>query len=305
LSRVARAGRTTLIIGKTGTGKELVARSLHSLSPRRDQPFVTVHCGALPDTLVESELFGHTRGAFTGAREGRGGLVRAAAAGTLFLDEINSLSLGAQARLLRFLDTGEYRPIGSDHCERSDAWVIAATNRDLTEQARDACFRQDLLYRLDVVKLSVPTLHERGNDVLFLAEHFLAMAGGPDLRFSEAARQAMLCHAWDGNVRELKNRVENAALMVEGDIIGPTDLGLGPPSPEASDEPERRPGHSADLERQLWGLIEREGMTLGEAVQHCERVLIQGALKAAGDNRTHAAQRLGIHVRTIFKKLAV
>ncbi|MFH1466812.1 MAG: sigma-54 dependent transcriptional regulator [Pseudomonadota bacterium] len=302
LPRVARAGKTTLIIGATGTGKELVARSLHSLSLRRDRPFVTVHCGAIPDTLVESELFGHTRGAFTGAREGRAGLVRAAASGTLFLDEINSLSLAAQARLLRFLDAGEYRPIGSDRCERSDAWVIAATNRDLSEQTQDDGFRRDLLYRLDVVKLRVPTLHERGGDILVLAEHFLAEAGGTGMRFSEPARLAMLRHVWDGNVRELRNRVENAVLMADGDLIEPSDLGLA----RTRSEPDMEPDHdlSGDLERMLWGLIEREGMTLGGAVQRCERVLLQEALRAEGGNRTRAAKRLGIHVRTIFKKLA-
>ncbi|MCB9761061.1 MAG: sigma-54-dependent Fis family transcriptional regulator [Alphaproteobacteria bacterium] len=300
LPRVAKAQRTTLIVGETGTGKELVARSLHQLSARRELPFVTVNCGALPDNLVESELFGHVRGAFTGAEQSRHGLVRTASRGTLFLDEVNSLSLRTQARLLRFLETGEYRPVGSDAVERSEAWIVAATNVDLQAPNRSGGFREDLLHRLQVVRVEVPPLQVRGEDILFLAEHFRDQAGGAGLAFTEGARHAMMAHAWTGNVRELRNRVESAVLLAEGDAIGVEDLGLasvpGLAATSGADD--------ARIEDTLWALVEENGLTLSEAVTLCERILIREALKAEDHNRTRAASRLGIHVRTIFKKLA-
>ncbi|HET7504629.1 MAG TPA: sigma 54-interacting transcriptional regulator, partial [Kofleriaceae bacterium] len=203
LPAVARAQRTTLISGPTGSGKEVVARSLHARSPRSAKPFVTVHCAALPDTLVEAEMFGHSRGAFTGATHWRQGLIRSAANGTLFLDEIDSLPSGAQAKLLRFLETGEYRAVGSDQTERSDAWVLAATNQDLGAQVSRGMFRADLMYRLAVVSLQVPPLAERADDVVALAEHFLGQATGGTKQLDDGARAALRSYEWPGNVREL------------------------------------------------------------------------------------------------------
>jgi two-component system nitrogen regulation response regulator GlnG len=324
LPQIARVQRTTLVCGATGTGKDLVARALHLLSARRAQPFVTIHCAALPESLIEAEMFGHCRGAFTGATQSRAGLIRTAQRGTLFLDEIDSLSASAQAKLLRFLETGEYRAVGSDRVERSDAWIIAATNQDLERRARDGAFRSDLLYRLAVVRIDLPALRDRPGDIEYLADHFLAGVGRGDKVFSAQARSALAAHPWPGNVRELKHRVESAALLTEGPQISaaalgltlderwlgrgalglpasPTALGASPAHPDAGGRgfaPEVIP-----LERELWTLIADNGLSLSAAVDLCEQLMIQAALRAEGNNRTRAAHRLGIHVRTIFKKL--
>jgi DNA-binding NtrC family response regulator len=320
ISQVARARRTTLICGPTGSGKDLIAHLLHDSSDRHDRPFVAVHCAALPEALVEAEMFGHARGAFTGATQTRSGLVRTASHGTLFLDEIDSLPASAQAKLLRFLETGEYRAVGSDRVEYSDAWVIAATNQNLNERVRTGLFRADLMFRLAVVKLEVPPLCERRADILFLAEHFLEIASHGSKRFADEARMAMLSHDWPGNVRELKHRVEAAALLCEGDMIdrAALDLTAAPAEIESGSEhpledapvvevapprPIPRPSDDDPLANQLWRMIDAEGMTLAQAVARCESMLIQSALRAESNNRTRAAERLGIHVRTIFKKL--
>jgi two-component system NtrC family response regulator len=306
LAAVARAQRTTTIVGPTGSGKELVARLLHAQSGRACRPYVTVHCAALPENLFEAELFGHCRGAFTGATQDRQGLIRSALQGTLFLDEVDSLTPGAQAKLLRFLETGEYRAVGNDRVEHSDAWVIAATNQDLHDCVRQGAFRPDLLYRLEVVHVDVPSLASRGEDVLLLADHFLQEMS-PGRSFNPAARRAMLAYGWPGNVRELKHRVESAALFTDGPIE-PAALGLElhgltavvPVSPL----PLEAPGENDALEKALWTLIEKGGYDMNGAIGFCERLLIQAALRAKGNNRTRAAERLGIHVRTIYKKLS-
>jgi DNA-binding NtrC family response regulator len=296
---IARVRRTTLICGPTGSGKEVVARSLHARSCDPDRPFVAVHCAALPENLVEAELFGHARGAFTGAERARDGLIRSAGNGTLFLDEVDSLSLPAQAKLLRYLEVGEYRAVGSDRVEHSDAWVVAATNQDLGARVSAGAFREDLMFRLQVVRLDLPPLRERGEeDILVLAEHFLAeLACGK--RFSETARAALRRHAWPGNVRELKHRVESAALLDEEELIEPAALGLTGPRP--AERPSAQTGDG--LEERLWQLVRDRGLTLLQATDLCERVIVQAALRAEGNNRTRAASRLGINVRTIYKKL--
>jgi DNA-binding NtrC family response regulator len=227
LREVARVRRTTLISGPTGAGKDVVARSLHAYSDRRDRPYVTVHCGAMPEQLIEAEMFGHSRGAFTGAIQSRGGLVRSASGGTLFLDEIDSLPASAQAKLLRFLETGEYRAVGSDQLEHSDAWVIAATNQDLAERVRGGAFRADLMYRLAVVELPVPPLRARPDDIAELAQHFLSQIDA-NKHFDEEALRAMQSYLWPGNVRELKHRVESAALFSEAPTITKRALALAP-----------------------------------------------------------------------------
>lgn len=328
IPQVARARRTTLICGPTGSGKDLIAHLLHDSSDRQDRPFVAVHCAALPETLVEAEMFGHARGAFTGATQTRPGLVRSASHGTLFLDEIDSLPASAQAKLLRFLETGEYRAVGSDRVEYSDAWVIAATNQNLNERVRNGLFRADLMFRLAVVKLDVPALCERRTDILFLADHFLEIASHGAKSFADEARMAMLSYEWPGNVRELKHRIEAAALLCEGDTIDRAALDLMPAPVEIESGSEHpledllpvaalgdiapppllpRPapvaGDDDPLATQLWRMINDDGMTLAQAVARCESMLIKSALRAENNNRTRAAERLGIHVRTIFKKL--
>ncbi len=306
LAAVARAQRTTTIVGPTGSGKELVARLLHAHSGRACRPYVTVHCGALPENLFEAELFGHCRGAFTGATQDRQGLIRSASQGTLFLDEVDSLTPSAQAKLLRFLETGEYRAVGNDRVEHSDAWVLAATNQDLHDRVRQGAFRPDLLYRLEVVRVDVPPLASRGEDVLLLADRFLHETE-PGRSFSAAARRAMLAYDWPGNVRELKHRVESAALFTVGPIE-PSALGLELRGPTAvvpvAPAPIEPPCENEALEKALWTLIEKEGCNMDGAIGFCERLLIQAALRAKGNNRTRAAERLGIHVRTIYKKLS-
>jgi DNA-binding NtrC family response regulator len=295
---IARARRTTLIAGPTGTGKEVVAKMLHDLGQERSKPFVVVHCASIPEHLAEAELFGHTQGAFTGARDRRGGMLRAAAGGTLFLDEIDSLSPKVQATLLRFLESGEFRSVGSDRTEHTSAWVLAATNHDLGERVRRGAFRADLLYRLEVMRVDLPPLRLRGGDIELLAYHFLHEVCGPGRSFTARAVAALHRHDWPGNVRELKHCVERAALLTEGEFIDAEDLGLDPDgAPAVAAET------TASLEEDLWRLIERDGLSLAEAVSHCERALIDAALRAENGNRTRAARRLNIHLRTIFKKL--
>jgi len=295
---IARARRTTLIAGPTGTGKELVAQALHREGQASQAPFVVVHCGAIPDALAEDELFGHTHGAFTGARERRRGMIKSAAGGTLFLDEIDSLSLHVQANLLRFLESGEMRSIGSDRVEIARTWVIAATNQDLTESVRLGSFRADLLYRLEVLRLDLPPLRLRGSDIELLAYHFLHQTVGPGRSFTPCAIAALHRHDWPGNVRELKHCIERAALLTEGPLIDASDLGFTADwAPTPSEE-------ALSLEEELWGLIERDGLSLSEALAHCERAIIEAALRSEDGNRTRAAERLRIHLRTIFKKLS-
>src|SRR5262245_36195130 len=292
LDTIARAQRTTLIHGPTGSGKDVVARALHERSPRKSQPFVVVQCAALPETLVEAELFGHSRGAFTGAVQSRPGLVRTAAQGTLFLDEVDSLSLGAQAKLLRFLETGEYRSVGSDRVERSGSWVIAATNRDLRTHVQRGRFREDLLYRLEVVQLRVPALRDRCEDILALAEHFLRGLGCTEKRFTDLARRTMRAYEWPGNVRELKHRVESAALLSDGPNIDAAALGLAPvlagdaigAAAGAATSPSAD-GQVPSLQRSLWSLIDESELSLPEAMEFCEGLLIQAALRAEAGNR--------------------
>jgi DNA-binding NtrC family response regulator len=293
LDAVARAERTTLISGPTGSGKDVVAQNLHARSKRRDAPFVAVHCAALPDNLVEAELFGHAKGAFTGAFQARSGLVRSAERGTLFLDEIDSLSLGAQAKLLRFLETGEFRAVGADHSERSDSWVIAATNQDLRARVRDRTFREDLLYRLEVVRIEVPPLACRADDIAQLAAFFLQEVGCGHKRFTSGAERALLSYGWPGNVRELRHRVESAALLHDGDEIDEAALVL-PPAVVPVEE---------SIRQRLWRMVEERGLTLAQATEICEEMLVAAALEAERNNRTRAAARLGINVRTIYKKL--
>ena len=295
LPPIARARRTTLITGPSGSGKEVVAAALHAQASGDRKPFVPIHCGALPEQLAEAELFGHTRGAFTGATLARPGLVRAADCGTLFLDEVDSLPLAVQAKFLRFLETGEYRPVGADRSEIARVWVIAATNCDLSEHVRRGSFREDLLFRLDFMQVEVPPLRLRGADIELLARHFLSSVSSKALDFSEAALAALYAHPWPGNVRELKHRVERAALLAKSPLIDAPELQL-------ASRPSTAPTRGR-LEDDLWSLIDERGLTLGEVIEYCERLLIDAALKSERDNRTRAAERLGIHVRTIFKKL--
>jgi DNA-binding NtrC family response regulator len=230
IRKVAPLATTVLIRGESGTGKELVARALHDQSTRANGPLISVNCAAIPETLIESELFGHEKGSFTGAQAQRKGLVEAADGGTLFLDEIGELPLEAQARLLRLLQEKEVRRIGATQARRVDVRLVAATHRDLKRLAGEGLFREDLYYRLNVVELMLPPLRERGDDVIELAEKLLVRTcqrlGIPPLRFSRDTLDAMRHYPWPGNVRELENAIERAAILCESDVIEPEHLAI-------------------------------------------------------------------------------
>jgi DNA-binding NtrC family response regulator len=290
IRRLSASDVTVLITGESGTGKELVAKSLHFNSPRKSRPFVPLNCATIPDTLLDSELFGHKRGAFTDARADRAGLFVEANGGTLFLDEIAELSPALQAKLLRAIQEGEIRPLGASRAERVDVRVIAATNKDLEARLKSGAFREDLYYRLNVVHIHLPPLRERAEDLLALSDHFLsacAARAGKEVRgLHEGAKKALLAHPWPGNVRELENTIERAVALCEGGIIRLEDL------PSAVRE--RRPGEPDTLQTAL-----ARGLTLDEL----EREYIQRVLTAEGGNKTRAAQRLGLDRKTLYRKL--
>jgi two-component system response regulator HydG len=219
IDKVAPTNATILIEGETGTGKELVARAIHDNSHRKDKPLISINCAAIPETLIESELFGHEKGAFTGAASQREGLVVAAHGGTLFLDEIGELPLEAQARLLRVLQEGEVRPVGSTKTQKVDIRLVAATHRDLQSRCQEGQFREDLYFRLNVIKLQIPALRERGQDIITLAESLLTQFcqsyGKTVLNLSDTAKQAILSHNWPGNVRELENTMQRAVILCD------------------------------------------------------------------------------------------
>ena len=229
-SKVARTDATVLVLGESGTGKELIARSIHEQSARAQAPMISVNCAAIPESLIESELFGHEKGSFTGADSSRCGLIEAADKGTLFLDEIGELPLEAQARLLRFLQEGEIRKVGSTQSIKVNVRLIAATHRNLKELARSGLFREDLYYRLYVMELKIPPLRERGQDIIELAQRFLISACSrmkcPQATLSDNAQQIMLQYNWPGNVRELENAIERAVILADNHLITPELLGL-------------------------------------------------------------------------------
>jgi DNA-binding NtrC family response regulator len=288
IRRLAGSSASVLVTGDSGTGKELVARSLHFTSPRKHRPFVPINCAAIPDALLESELFGYKRGAFTDARGDHPGIFVEADGGTIFLDEIAELSPALQAKLLRVLQDREIRPLGGKGSEKIDVRVIAATNRELDARLKSGTFREDLYYRLNVIHIHLPVLRERPEDILPLAEHFLTVAvartGKPIAGFQEPAKQAFLGYAWPGNVRELENVVERAVALAEGQTIRLEDL--------PGTVRERRPPDS------LGGALSR-GLTLDEL----EREYIERVLRAEGGNKTRAAQRLGLDRKTLYRKL--
>jgi len=251
IQRVAKTEATVLCEGESGTGKELVARAIHSHSPRRNGPFVAINCGAIPETLLESELFGHERGSFTGAHAQRKGKIETANGGTLFLDEITEMSLPLQVKLLRFLQEREIERVGGRELIPIDVRVVAASNQSLEEALQSGRFREDLYYRLSVVTVHLPPLRERGEDVVLLANAFLrrnAQALKRKVRFSPEALEAIVKYLWPGNIRELENKVHRAVIMAAGRVIGPGDLDLNPSTvietlptlKEARDQSERR-----------------------------------------------------------------
>jgi DNA-binding NtrC family response regulator len=285
--QLAPTRTTVLIVGESGAGKELIARSLHYNSNRRDHPFVAMNCAALTETLIESELFGHQRGAFTGAVDTVPGKYELANGGTLFLDEVGSMGAPVQVKLLRVLEEGEYMRVGGTRTLRADVRVIAATNSDLDEQVRRGEFRRDLLYRLKVATIEVPPLRLRTDDIPVLARTFIRQSceenGLPVKDLAPETVKALGAHAWPGNVRELKNLLESLVVTVPDAVLLPEHL---PPSVCAprQDSP---PGTG------------RKGLTLAEV----ERLHVEQTLHACGGNRTRAARQLGIGIRTLQRKI--
>ena len=283
----AGSDATVLILGETGTGKELVARALHRNSGRATGPFVAVNCAAIPAELMESELFGHVKGAFTGAVSERIGRFREADGGTLFLDEIGDMPPSTQAKILRVLQEREITPVGANRVQSVDVRIIAATHRDLPAAVKEGRFREDLWYRLQVVPLWLPPLRERLGDVLLLAEHFLRLQGGDSpKRLSAAAARLLLAHPWPGNVRELRNAMERAAILSHGPVIDAEHIGLQTPAASA-------PGLDIDWDGPM-----------GLAVARVEREMIVRALAATAGNRAEAARRLGLSRQQLYRKLA-
>jgi two-component system, NtrC family, response regulator len=275
IRKVATTDVAVLILGESGTGKELAARAIHQESNRRAGPFVAINCGAIPENLLESELFGHEKGAFTGAHIQRKGRIELAQGGTLFLDEIGDLPLALQVKLLRFLQEREIERIGGRERIAIDTRVITATNRDLPSALLEGRFREDLYFRLGVVTVALPALRERGEDVLLVAKALLDRSAGEAAKamkgFTEEAQSAIRSHLWTGNVRELENRVKRAVIMSSGPWVTPQDLELKPVS-----------------------------LTLRDARERLERSLIEEALRRHGGNFTHVASDLGISRPTLY-----
>ncbi len=280
---------SVLILGETGTGKGLLASAIHESGPRAAGPFVAVNCAAIPDTLLEAELFGFERGAFTDARHAKAGLFQTAHRGILFLDEIGLLPENLQAKLLTALEEGAVRRLGSTRAERVDVWIISATSEDLKAGARRRGFREELYHRLAVVTLRLPPLRERGADILTLAEHFLTRTrteyGLAAKTLTADARQALLAHRWPGNVREVANVMERAALLVDGGLVTADNLGLVIPRKRGTSSPEERETTRRDAP---------VGRSLGQAVEDIERRHIVEALHETRWNISRAANRLGV-----------
>ena len=280
ISRVAMASGCVLVRGESGSGKELVARALHQAGQRADRPLLSVNCAAIPSELIESQLFGHKKGSFTGADEDHAGWFRQADTGTLFLDEIGELPLEGQAKLLRILEGHPFLPVGSTTEVSVDVRVIAATNRDLKDFVKEKRFREDLYYRLSVFELEVPPLRERGSDIGLLTdhffEHFKKQHGRPNLRISKSARDKLLAYSWPGNVRQLRNAIDSAVVLAHGEKIEARDLGLQ-------------------------SVVSDELTTL--RISDWEQKLIKDALKRTGNKVPEAAQLLGIGRATLYRKI--
>jgi two-component system nitrogen regulation response regulator NtrX len=308
VARVAASDSKVLILGENGTGKELVARQLHDRGPRRDQPFVRVNSAAIPRDLVESELFGHEKGAFTGATAPRKGKMELAHRGSLFLDEIGDMSLEAQAKLLRAIETGEVERLGGQKTLVVDVRLIAATNKDLKSEIRAGRFREDLYYRLNVVPIVVPPLRDRTDDIGELIAHFMARqpggAGRPRLRFTKEAMARLEGYAWPGNVRELRNAVERLAILADGDQVDALELARHLPElDEAQPRPEPGGGGGTDDPAGHGEAGDAGDGDLRRAVEVAEKKAIREAIDASGGNMSEAARRLGIDRANLYRKL--
>jgi transcriptional regulator with PAS, ATPase and Fis domain len=291
VERACNTAATVLLTGETGTGKEVIAQAIHQGSERGESPFVAVNCAAFPDTLLESELFGHVKGAFTGAERAKEGLFQLASGGTLFLDEVGETALPLQAKLLRVLQEREVRALGGNHTRKVDVRVVAATNRELQHEISNGRFRADLFYRLAVFPIRLPALQERREDVLPLADHFLHLHGKREGRqgceLTSDARSLLVAHSWPGNVRELENAIQRALALVDpGEAIGTRHLAL-------TAHPEPIPP----------GELGQVGESLRETLMRVEAFLLHRALEQHGGQRSQTAASLGITREGLYKKM--
>ncbi len=303
-ARIARSKGTVLLAGESGTGKERIAHYIHKHSPRADGPFIRVNCAALSEPLLESELFGHERGAFTGAHRMRPGRFELADGGTLLLDEIGEISPNMQAKLLRVLQEEEFERVGGQTTLTVDVRVIAATNKDLAKEVADGRFREDLYYRLHVLPLEIPPLRERKEDILPLAEHFATHYarenGAPPPRFDDEASRRLVGWSWPGNVRELENVVQRAVILAHEGEIGPEELLFGPSSNTTAGAPATRAPASLKLEDPEFARA-----LANNPMADIERVAILATLDATRGNKTEAARRLGLTARTLSNKMKI
>ena len=296
INLVAPTNSTVLVTGESGTGKELVARAIHAHSTRRSRPFVAVNCGALPETLLESELFGHLRGSFTGADSNKKGLIEVAEHGTILLDEIGEMPPVMQVKLLRVLQERKFRRVGATKELSADIRVIAATNQDLAEMVRDGRFREDLFYRINVIAVQIPPLRERREDILPLAERaverFSRQIGKQLNGLSPSAKRTLERYSWPGNVRELENVIERAAALEQGDIVRAESLDLGPAPADNTRRRESLPATAAV------DSLPTAGFDLGQHVEEIERRYIIQALEKTGGRKSKAAELLGMSFRS-------
>jgi len=298
--RVATTEATVLLLGESGTGKELFARAVHHLSLRRDQPFVAINCAAIPEALIESELFGHERGSFTGATERRPGKFELANGGTVFLDEIGELPLAVQSKLLRAIEEKTVDRIGGRMTVPVDVRIVAATNRELRQAAEAGEFRRDLYFRLAVFPIEIPPLRTRGDDVALLARHFAAQFGkelrGREASLSDESLATLRTHSWPGNVRELENAIERACILADSSTLEPRDLSL----------PIARGNETAPTPQETFAGMDLSGSlseATGRAVSFVERQKIAAALGAHDGNKTRAAETLGVSYKTLLTKI--
>jgi len=300
IQRIAATDSTALLLGESGTGKELFARAIHHLSSRREQPFVALNCAAIPEGLVENELFGHERGAFTGAGARKVGKMDLAHRGTLFLDEIGELPLAIQAKLLRVLEERRFERVGGTQLIEVDVRIVVATNRDLQKLMQEKLFREDLYFRISAVPITIPALRDRGNDALLLAEYFLEKFtrefAKPGLELSPDAKQRLLEYRWPGNVRELQNTLERAVILADGLTIRAAGLQLPSPKPNIETLPDGMLPEQFSWDGSLEEVTQR-------ATGHVERVLLESTLRDCQWNKTRAAERLGVSPKTLLAKI--
>ena len=300
IQRVAATDSTVLLLGESGTGKELFARAVHHLSPRRDHPFVALNCAAIPEGLVENELFGHERGAYTGAGARKIGKMELANRGTLFLDEIGELPPAIQAKLLRVLEEKRFERVGGTQTVDVDVRIVTATNRDLRAPSAEKAFREDLYFRIAAVPITIPPLRERGSDIPLLADHFLkkyrAEFRKPGLGFTKGARERLCGYRWPGNVRELQNAIERAVILSDGEAIDADTLQLPAARPAAGQLPSGTIPENFNWEGTLQEVSRR-------ALEHVDRFLIETALRECKWNKTRAAEKLGVSFKTLLSKM--